>query len=193
MPKKKKTNNGKNKRTKVSNTELMYRGPIALPSSVDNTSIARAVLISLSTITSTGGGIIANVIDNNPNGFGDWANFANCYDEYRVLGLKVRFMPSNPYNVTRLTRPLITLVDRDSAGGMASYAAALNYESSKDWDITRGWTVTARAKGPKDFAWITTAAPVATFWIKLYTDTVSNTTEYGLTRNEILVEFRGRN
>lgn len=180
-------------RLQLQENALSYSGPIKTPKSSDNRSTYLINLMTSSSITSTGGGVINNVLDNNPSGFGDWSSAAQLFDEYRVLGITVTFMPVNPYNTTRTTRPLISVVDRDSSGLIGSLAAALNYESARNHDLTKTFTVTARASGPGNMSWVTTASPTATFWVKFYSESLTASTEYGLTKQTILVEFRGRN
>jgi hypothetical protein len=174
---------------------ITYNGPVSTTKSMrDNTRTMTTMLRYYSTVTTTAGGVINTVYGNAPSSCVDWSNFANCYDEYRVLGFKVHYAPHNIYSKTSQNcQNIITAVDNDSGGAIASYNAMTAYESAALRSVEKPFNITAKMSGVTQSTFITTAAPVANQWIKFYGDTFANSSIYGAVLIEFLVQFRGQN
>jgi len=171
-----------------------YAGPARLPrSSVqDVTDIME--LKSVLAITSSVGGVIDTVVDNNPSGYLDWSSIAALWDDYRALSLKIEFVPYNRYSKTTTTcKPFYWVIDRDSNGALTSVNAAAQYESAELKSIEDPWHRTAKMLGSPAAQFKTTASPAFTFCLKAYQTGLSASTTYGELLITLLVQVRGRN
>lgn len=176
---------------------LSYSGPYSLPGSREQNTLYTIECRSVLPLTSTVGGVINTVVDNNPSGYLDWSSIAALWDEYRPLALRVSFKPNNRYSkTTTVTVPLYVVVDRDSTGVIASKNAAVQYESCSIKNLDDPWSKGAKTIGISGLTttqFITTASPAATYCIKMYADSASNSTTYGDLFITLLIQVRGRN
>lgn len=174
--------------------QLVYSGPTRLPQILSGTRCETFELHSTVTFTSDGSGVIAEVINNNPSGYIEWSSLAGLWDEYRPLSLTVQYHPTNRYSKSAtVTKPYFQVIDRDSAGVIASVAGAAQYGSCKLISLEDPWSETIRMSSIRDATFITTASPIATFYLKGYQSGFSNSTEYGQALITLLVQVRGRN
>lgn len=168
-----------------------------LPGSREQNTLYTIELRSVLSLTSSVGGVLVPVYDNNPSGYLDWTSIAALWDEYRPLALQVKFRPYNRYSkTTTVTVPIYVVVDRDSTGAIGSKNAAVQYESCKTRSLDDPWTQGCKTIGISGLTttqWITTASPSATFCIKAYADGCSNSTTYGDVLVTLLIQVRGRN
>ena len=170
-----------------------YRGPIISKAGKEETDLHTVNLFYIAELISTGGGVVNNVLDDNPSNCSEWSNFAALFHECRVLGAQLDFYPQNRYSKsTTITRPLAALTDRESSSAIASYAAAFNHPSARMVSLDDPFTVVWKMQNAEESQFMAAGSTVAKHWFKFYADTVSNTTTYGIYRVTLLVQFRGR-
>jgi len=102
-------------------TALKYSGPIVTYKDKENTDLVEMVLIQDLQVSSSVGGLINPTFAfNNPSSASDWASTIALYDEYRVLGMEVRWKP-NAYTASAISTfaPIYSVVDRDSSSALA--------------------------------------------------------------------------
>lgn len=174
-----------------------YNGPYKLPGSSEQNTLYTMEMKSVLALSSSVAGVINLVVDNNPTGYQDWSSVAALWDEYRPLSLLIEFKPNNRYSkTTTVTTPIYVLIDRDSLGALSSKNAAIQYESTKIRSLDdpyRQGVKTIGTTGLSSAMWITTASPTATYCIKHYAESLSNSTTYGDVIVTLLIELRGRN
>lgn len=190
-----------------------YRGPIRTKSDVSQTHKRVVVGQVITPLTFTGAGGINTVIYANPanvvNGssfpVADWARLVNIYDEYRVLGMSVRYYPINRYNAPLVSSvgpaplpPIAVVVDRDTSTNLSNYdfntgaPAASQYDSCELFCLTDKWVKEVRMTDFNDATFINTANPVPPFFIKTFA--MGGTASYNCGYLHVLlrIEFRGR-
>jgi hypothetical protein len=152
------------------------------------------VLATTSTIASSGAGAIDLVISNSPAGCPGWSNFVAIFDEYRVLGFEVQFVPYNQYSKsTQVTSSLVGVIDRDNAAALTSYNGAVQSSSYSILSLENPWTKTARLMGTtEEGQFFQTSSPTSNVWIKLYADSLSLSSTYGRYFVTFRVQFRGK-
>lgn len=194
MPKKKKQTNKKGMIRVPPSGQVTYSGPLRLPRASANVTNRVERLTLVVTVQSTGAGIINNVFGNDLFTMTESADFTAIYDEYRCLGLEYKYVP-NYKNVqgTIGFGPLICVVDRDSNAALLTLSAAFNYESALCVTAGTSFTKVVKMDSVKDAGYLSTApGNVDTWWVKLYGNSVNNTTNYGVMYISGLYEFRGR-
>ncbi len=178
---------------KTAETAAVYRGPIIDRSDREESDAVEVLVSFTGLITSNGGGQLLDVIGNDPSASGDFAYYQNLYDEYRVLGERLEFLPNNRYSKTTTTcTPLIVVKDRNDTTALASYSSAMQYSSAVKKSVEDPWTMQMRMKGIEDAGFVTTASAAATRWFKFYGDGYTASTTYGRYFFYIRVQFRGR-
>jgi hypothetical protein len=170
----------------------IYRGPAQLPGSARQDRRTRVNLYFESVLSSSGAGVIANVL-NFSSAFNEWSSLAAIYEEFRVLSLSAHFLASNKYTkITTNCRPGYIIIDRTTNAALASRAAALEHESSNLVNLEDSWQKKVDMSNAVESQFQPTTGITATFWIKMYFDALSISTEYGVIKQIALVEFRGR-
>lgn len=174
---------------------VVYKGPIIQPKDKDE---ARSQLVTLNftgLLSSTAGGVIDTNYGNDPNSYGltDWTNIVALWHEYRTLGFRVEFHPHNRYSKTTVVcTPLITAIDRVSSAALGSYQGAMSHESATKHSLEDPWIREVRMADIESSVFSSTAASIATYWMKFYADGLSVSTAYGRMFVYILLEVRGR-
>jgi hypothetical protein len=180
---------------RISDIALEYRGPIVTQRDRDNSNYIEVVLGEGVGMSSSAGGVINNVISlDNPSSSSDWSSYANLFDEYRVLGVDIRFQPQNKYGKSALTPicvPLNMVVDRDSSGPLTSSGQAANYASWKLVTLENLWMDKWRMKGTREAVFVTTASPASTGAFLFYASGLTASTLYGVIQVMYRVQFRG--
>jgi hypothetical protein len=183
-----------NRRTNVSESTLVYRGPYSLPRVGQQAHTDVVELTAVTAMNSDSGGGMDLVINNDPSGYTDWSSYAALWDEYRPLAMKLTFIPNNQYSkTTTICVPLYVVIDRDSAGALSSKNQAIQYESCKIKSLENRWTYGAKMHGPTGAGWITTAATSPTWWIKSFAVGLTGSTGYGDSIVVLLIQVRGKN
>jgi len=196
MPSNKKKSRGKKRAGRVNPPAnvTIYKGPFKLPGAKQENRTETIELKSLIVVSSSGAGVIDQVVDNNPSGYQDWSSVAALWDDYRALALLIEFFPYNRYSKTTTgCKPLYQVIDRDSVGALASVNAAIQYESCERKSIEDPWSRGAKMLDVLDSQFVTTASPAATFAIKHYQNGYTISTSYGELLITLLIQVRGRN
>jgi len=191
------------KEQSLSNKMLVYKGPIMVPGSKENVQEFQTNLFSLVGMTTTGGGLLNSVFPIAPSSFSNYlALFAN-FDEWRLLGLEVQYVPHSRnalLPLTTSTQDLMAVcswaIDRDSAAAYTGYTGtgatfSTNNSSCKLFAPNERSTLTYRMNGADAAAW-NTPTSANQLWIKTYASGLSNTTTYGYFYFKALFQFRGR-
>jgi hypothetical protein len=191
--KKGRTKRGNNRR-ETSQAATVYRGPIVTSQDKAQQDLHTVLLRYSADLSSDVAGRIAVVIGNSPTLYSGWASWATLYDEYRVLGMELKFYPQNRYSkTTTITRPIFLVTDQDDVSALTSYIDAEAYASCREHTLDDPFTHTAKMAGVENAVYTTTGTTVNTFCIKMWSDGLSTSTTYGLLISTIRVQFRGLN
>jgi len=156
-------------------------------------------LSNLSGIGSNSSGIIWQMFTNNPSSFSDWSAISPLYQEYRVLGMKLTWIPNanNWGNTTALaeTQGLMILIPARDAGisQPGSNSAASSLDGARLDSIQQKRFVEIRMDSQLESEFFNVSAPVSTFGCAVYSSGLSVSAGYGVAYAEILCQFRGGN
>lgn len=158
---------------------------------------------------SSGIGLLNGVISMNPSASSEWTSNTNLYDDFRVMGIRVRIISLQQYSVTALCTPVVIAYDDQSSGALTSFDAGLQYNThhlfpsvfqqsafgahNKDCCLEY---IFMRPTAGKDTAvlWIDTAAPASSLGaVKFYGGSLTASTNYFTAVVDYYVQFRGRN
>lgn len=168
-----------------------YSGPIVRSIERQARDAKTLVLNQFYTLTSTVGGVIADVISGNPSSASNWADTNSVFGEYRLLGFSITYMPFNRYTKTTTnSTPFAVVIDRRNSSALTSLAnaaskAACYIQSSED-----PWTMTVKMQGDEESQFIAVSAPTAFQWFKFYATGLSVSTSYGYLLVTYRVQFR---
>jgi len=142
-------------------------------------------------MTTDSAGKFIVTLSNLPSGFANWSNYVNVFDEYRVLGAHLMIKPSK-FNGQLVTQtPVVTLIDYDSSANITSYGQAGQYASSMEtpggMKVDR-WFVMS---GSENAQFVTTSAPVATWYLKFFSTGSTVSMDLGRVRVDFFIQFRG--
>ncbi len=174
---------------------LSYNGPIVTKDQKGETDCITLPLNFTGVLTSTAGGVIDSSYSNDPNSYSltDWTNLIGLYHEYRVLGVRMEYFPNNRYSKSTTTvTPMIICIDRESAGTLGSYQAAMSHSSAKKVSLEDPFSIEFKMQGAEESQFNSTGSTSANTWIKFYADGLSVSTQYGRAFVYLLVQMRGR-
>ncbi len=160
-------------------------------------------------LASNGIGLLNGIITMNPSGSAEWTVNSNLYDDFRVMGIRVRLISLQQYSVTALCTPVVIAYDDNNATALASFDAGLQYNThhlfpsvfqmsafgAQNRDCCLEY-VFMRPTAGKDTAviWVDTANPGNTLGaVKFYGGSLTNSTNYITACVDYYVQFRGRN
>jgi hypothetical protein len=177
-------------------TALSYNGPL------DNGRLREAldthcfVLGFSGSITSSAGSVINTVIDPvaQATSSGNWTNLTGLFQEYRLLGIEVKFLPINPLAVATTQVPIFSVIDRQNNTALSTALAATSYASCKEHVLYKTFKRSARMADVGEAQWIdVTLTPASTnrFYIKLLGLSLAASTNYFQYITTLLVQFRG--
>jgi len=184
---------GRGKKGDISASAVIYRGPITPRASKKEVSTHTLCLHQSIALTTTGAGLLNNSIGSSPAGVPQWSSLVNVYDEYRTLGLKVKFVPYDRY-MTQLASPSLPVyrvVDHDNAAVLTTIASVTEYESVEMDGSTDPWTKSAEMSDVGEAGFVNTAAPVSMYYIKLFGSGFAASFGVGQLLITYLVQFRG--
>jgi hypothetical protein len=147
------------------------------------------------TVTTDATGTFALTFGNAPASYAGWTNLANEFDEFRVLGMRTRFLPIkvNGGSLSTTFAPFVTAIDYDTATALSSYAAAAAYSSCREHTANTAWQRNVVMSGSENSGYINTASGTTnTFYVKSYSTGNSFSTAIGHYLNDILVQLRAR-
>ncbi len=191
----KKKGSSKGKETPIKSTK--YLGPIDTPAFKESSDLHTFLLIGGGTVTSDSGGVINTVFDPSAQCTSDanWSSYTSLFKEWRILALKVRFLPSNRYSKSGVvTNPIITITDRTGNSVLASLAAALNNASALEFTLDDPWERVVRMDSIEEANFVlTSSAPASAsrFYIKTYASGLTNSTVYGQFMSFVVIQMRG--
>lgn len=161
--------------------------------------IFRRRLVQLNNIQSDGVGRIQTVLGMNPSGASDWGSISALYDEFRVVGCRLTLVSRQQNSVTAGSNAVYVIFDNVDGVVLGGYAQASEFQNAHIIPAIWSNNTVARFKFSRPsagldnaLAWSDTAAPSgSTGAIKLYADTLSNSTIYFFYQMEWAVECRG--
>lgn len=151
-------------------------------------------------------GTIAQVFTMDPSNATEWGSIANLYDEFRVVGTRLKFISAQQYSITKTTDMVVICYDNDDVTALTSVAQG--YEFSNAHVFNAIWTHYAPSREDQDCAltytylrptsghpidWVDVSNPTNLLGsVKTYVTNLTVSTPYWVVAQEWFVEFRGR-
>ncbi len=166
--------------------------------------IVRATIHGYGTFASDGAGKMAAAIQMDPSSLGstDWADFSVAYDEFRVVGCRLRLASLLQNSITSVNNLMFLAFDNDSHATPTTYTQVQQYSTSVPsctifqhpaggvW--SKLWYRPTAGK-ETTIPWVDVATPSGSDGsIILYADTLTISTSYLVYAVELFVELRGR-
>jgi hypothetical protein len=159
--------------------KMEYTGPIRLPREMRDTEMWTVTLTNFTTLSSTVGGVIANVFTSDPSLSTDFADLTLVWAQYRCLGFEIQALPLNQYSkTTTVCVPGVGVLDRNNATALASLNGSEGYESSRRLSLENPWTMVLKMSNIDEGSFLPLGGPVAFSWIKLYFTGLTVSTDY---------------
>jgi hypothetical protein len=151
-------------------------------------------------LASNGAGIIANTLSLNPTSYSGWSSLAPIYDEFRVVGARIRFFSHQANSATNATSTAVVVFDNDdNSTNLTALNDGLDYRVNHMfgavWDTGLGKQLTAyRTPIAADGNWLSTGnASALPCSFKVWCGNLSVSTNYLDWTIELVVQFRGSN
>ncbi len=199
VPRSKKPRQNRSK-TNPSVSALAYRGPLGpLANEKVNNKPERIVVRLSATLQSSGTGTLTTVFSpaSQVTSSPDWTNISALWDEYRILGCKIRFAPWNLNfgPTTNVLPPIYSVVDRQTATALSSMTDVVGYDSAEVHCLNEKFEVSWKMDGPDEASWVstgTTPAAGSQVYIKLYGSAITNSINLLDYLAEYTVQVKGR-
>ena len=168
----------------------------------ENSGLFQVSLKYLAALGSDGSGVIAKHYTlSDPSGSPGWGNYTNIFDEYRVLTVRLHYIPwnwaANPTYAVMSTivnafgGTIAVGIDRDNTTDPTGINDLLGLESCKVHPVGKEFTKTYHMNSTLEAAWADTSSPKTVGSFKLYATGLTNSTNYGQIFLEFLIQFRG--
>ena len=154
-------------------------------------------------------GNINTVVSMNPSGSGEWTSMANLYEEFRVLGIRIRLVSKQQFSVTAINDGAVICYDNTNSTVLTGTDAGLQYNTSHLFPAVWAHTVTGtdNKAGVLEFTfmrpsagrstpidWIPTSTPANSLGsVKFFASSLTTSTNYWVIFIDYFIEFRARN
>jgi len=195
MSKKKKSRSASKAKSPAENA-TSYQGPVAMPRAMLARATVEHELTATTTVTSTAGGVINNVFVNSPAGSSEFSSLALLFEEYRVLGFEIHFVPFYPHwgSTTALAQnqaPLVHWPQRNAGtAAPTTYTGAYQYAGAKVSSIQDEWRESIKMSGTLESEWVNTSAPISVAAVAVFGSGFSNSIQYGIAFSRWLLQMR---
>lgn len=181
-------------------SSVNYTGPIRTTKAMKGQDLHTITLQSDGSLTSDAAGLIQNVYANKPDAPGtglgacaQWTQLSQTFDEYRVLGFEIEYIPYNRYNRGAvITVPVVTVLDYDSAVVLGSYGVADSYESARTKSLDVPWKVAIFMNGIENSTFVNALATTSTFFLKMFGSGTTPSTPYGKIFYRARIQFKNK-
>lgn len=185
--------------TGPSNSATAYRGPLRMPTRTGDEDTIVARLVTGGNLTSGVTGLIAYNASNDPSSSTEWSSYFALYEEYRCIGMTLRFVPfRTAYINAASTTPLafgvmVSAINRNSGVlSTGNPTAAWQHSTAVVKSIQQSRMISVRADGPAEMSYANCSAPSPTWNIELTAAGLDVSTVYGGIFIEWYVQFRNR-
>jgi len=186
---------GKSQQLENNNSRIVYNGPVVIPASLEEQRLFPMNFSFVSNLTTDGAGTLPQTFQaEDVRNAADWSSIAATFDEYRVVAVKVTWVPIKEYSATFRYQPVATVVDRADATALSSYNIAAACESFQLHEGDKKFSRTMKMASVEEAEFLSVlATPTSWGWIKMYATNIIpvSTTIYRFAMT-FLVQFRGR-
>lgn len=194
-----KNNRARNVTGREQPTPILRMGPVLRQAqSLD------VVIRTSGQLSSSGGGVITSSLTNNPSGAAEFSALTSLFDSYRVEEMTFEFIPQLTYNSGFSFPPMGVIFDPDTTGAVASFSAAMQYDSFRVMDLSKHWSYSIKPPRISSAAALTGSytvyengfidcgTPAAISSISWYAANATSSTSYGYYVCHYRVTFASR-
>jgi len=191
--KSKNTNQGMPK--SMSSAVVVYRGPIQ---SVDRGLADDGIIVTMSAQFPIAGGAVGlqlSTASSQVTGCADWAGYSAAYDEFRVLGYSMRWLPNFPDGNNSVAQSAGIVVSTHSPANPGPFTSLNQSIQYGDWTYSntgRTFMKEWRMSSTEEAQFAPVSSPVPQGWINAFFPAATSTGTYGIVVNTFVVQFRGR-
>lgn len=178
--------------------QVVYNGPI-IPRAFARADRLHTVVCSyvIPVTTAAGSSVLQTNITNNPNQSAGWSVISTQFSEYRVMGMKGKYVPNfqnyvNTGNLGVNNAPIVYYVARNAGLFATTLSAAFDYDGATVANSQLPKTWIAKMSTSDEGAFFNCSSPTQTFGLGMYGNTFSAGTAYGYVFVDLLVQFRAR-
>ncbi len=178
---------------------MVYRGPIRLPTSdgLDQRVVRQNLSITQELASNASGVITGYVTGNDVSASADFASFEDVYQEFRILGLEMRWIPyyNGSYNATRTpSAGAAAVIHVPTTAAPTTMGEVTDYPTWKPFKSSSQLVLHWKMRGVEEAPFISTSTPSGAnhgglIW---YLPGLTASQPYGRVVYTWLVEFRGR-
>lgn len=194
MPKSKQSRKMRSRRSGFE--ALSYRGPIHLPAGASDNAITRINLAYSTPIASSAGGIIAGYFSSNGvTTCSDWASVAALHQEYRIVGMELKYQNVSNMTYNTTLKPAIgaaAVYHIAVSSNPASLDEVIQNSDHKLWNSNQPLTLQWKARGTEEMQFTSTASTNPHGGFRFWLEGGSASTTYGYAYITFLVELRCR-
>lgn len=173
----------------VSTSSVRYHGKIGNLRD-DNVIV---LLPTNASISSNGTGDISGTFNNNPSGSTNWSEYSTAWSEYRVLGVKLTYIPQFSANTTTLSgfSGYHGIIHGTAVNTPTTLPEASATGVARLWSPFRPFVREWRMASVEEAAFVSTSGPAATSnCLTVFGTNASSSVLYGNLLIEYLVQFR---
>lgn len=133
----------------------------------------------ITSLISTGGGALPNVIACDVSGSNDWTSWKTIFDQFQLIGCRFFLCPIQAASealvaagTVNILTPLVVVVDYDDSTALPSFSDGLAYDTHKIFFLTKNnpevFSIAVHPQGQPDLVWQDTLTPTNLEWIKMY-------------------------
>jgi len=181
-------------------SSVNYTGPIRTQKGLRGQDLHTVTIQSDGALTSDAAGLCQHVYANKPDAPGSglgacaqWTQLSQTFDEYRVLGYEIEYIPFNRYNRGAVvTAPVVVVLDYDTATVLGSYGIADSYESARTKSLDTPWKVSIMMNGIENSTFVNSLATTSTFFLKMFAAGLTVSTSYGKIFYRARIQFKNK-
>ncbi len=167
---------------------ISYKGPITVPPT-DELSVT---LYDSFDVTFTASTPLVLKFDNNPSSARNWTEYSTAWNQYRVLGIRYRYYPSRPVNVTGDGLFGVQSIVHGSYANPASLAQAMSTGIARPFQPWKAFTRIWKMQEVVEAAYTATSSPALNSnTLIIYGSSSAATIDVGTVMIEYLVQFKG--
>ncbi len=179
-------------RNRKSKGELIsYRGNVKAGSADSRVRVLLSVVPA--TVTSDASGVVASFVSTTGASTAqDFSSYSSCFAEYRVLGIRVSYLPFTPFGASNYSTGNVVSVHDAALTTPGSAAAVAAAPSRKLINFGMPWSMEWRMNGVDEAGFIQTSTTANYGGIQWYATNGAVSTAYGAYTADFLIEFRGQ-
>lgn len=147
-------------------------------------------------VSSDSSGNVSNVFSNDPNNSSYWTTISSNFEQWRVFGIRVEFIPNTITGgtTTIYKSPFVYVTDFDSSAVLTSYLTARTFSNCREVPSTRQFSLLAVEDDTSGANWNDVLAnpPVNSLWVKFFGSGFTASTPLGRVTVDYIVQFKNR-